>query len=228
MKADQFLTLLKVPATLAGKQVTDERRIRAMNARLIGLGFGVNCSRCGGSGHYSFNQVTGTTCFKCNGARFEAPKLTRELYARVSDTVASGALDAYLANVRERQAAEKAAKGATDAVMKAWQAQNLGAVYDWHKCSSDPYHREIADRVNKPMCDAFDRVSTLYNVVDSLTYRLNGGGRNSKPLTAEERAALETERAQALADLITGRDSALEIIEKAGALIPEIRARHKV
>jgi len=25
------------------------------------------CSRCGGSGHYSFNPMYGTTCFKCNG-----------------------------------------------------------------------------------------------------------------------------------------------------------------
>jgi len=26
------------------------------------------CSRCGGSGHYSYNQRTGTICFKCGGA----------------------------------------------------------------------------------------------------------------------------------------------------------------
>lgn len=25
------------------------------------------CSRCGGSGHFSYNQMTGTTCFKCQG-----------------------------------------------------------------------------------------------------------------------------------------------------------------
>ena len=27
------------------------------------------CSRCGGSGHYSYNATTGTTCFKCHGAK---------------------------------------------------------------------------------------------------------------------------------------------------------------
>lgn len=27
------------------------------------------CSRCGGTGHYSFNQVSGTRCFRCRGAR---------------------------------------------------------------------------------------------------------------------------------------------------------------
>ena len=27
-----------------------------------------DCSRCGGSGHYSYNTMTGSRCFKCNGA----------------------------------------------------------------------------------------------------------------------------------------------------------------
>ena len=26
------------------------------------------CSRCGGGGHYSYNQMTGSICFKCNGS----------------------------------------------------------------------------------------------------------------------------------------------------------------
>lgn len=27
------------------------------------------CSRCGGTGNYSYNQLTGTRCFKCNGVK---------------------------------------------------------------------------------------------------------------------------------------------------------------
>lgn len=27
------------------------------------------CSRCGGTGHYSYNQIDGTRCFKCSGAK---------------------------------------------------------------------------------------------------------------------------------------------------------------
>jgi len=27
------------------------------------------CSRCGGSGKYSWNRITGTVCFKCNGRK---------------------------------------------------------------------------------------------------------------------------------------------------------------
>lgn len=29
----------------------------------------VTCSRCGGSGHYSYCQMYGTTCFKCRGRK---------------------------------------------------------------------------------------------------------------------------------------------------------------
>lgn len=28
------------------------------------------CSRCGTTGHHSFNQITGTRCFKCNGSGY--------------------------------------------------------------------------------------------------------------------------------------------------------------
>ena len=31
------------------------------------------CSRCGGSGHYSYNQMYGTVCFKCNGMKYLLP-----------------------------------------------------------------------------------------------------------------------------------------------------------
>ena len=32
------------------------------------------CSRCSGSGHYSYNQMTGTRCFKCNGSGTQLTK----------------------------------------------------------------------------------------------------------------------------------------------------------
>jgi hypothetical protein len=211
MKPAQFLTLLKVPEIYKGKPLTEARREKAMNARLIGLGFGDNCPRCNGTGHYSYNAITGTTCFKCDGFRLVAPKLTRELYALVSDAVEAGKLDAYLADIRAKLSAEKAAKGATDAVMKAWSAYNLDSVYSWRKAGEEPYDSEIADRVNLPICEAYRRVSDIAKRVDSLAYKLSGGARNSKPLTGEERAALETERAQALADLVTARDEALSV-----------------
>lgn len=35
------------------------------------------CSRCGGTGHYSYNQVDGTKCFKCRGEKMAYTKRGR-------------------------------------------------------------------------------------------------------------------------------------------------------
>lgn len=32
------------------------------------------CSRCGGTGHYSYNQMDGTRCFKCGGSKKQLTK----------------------------------------------------------------------------------------------------------------------------------------------------------
>jgi hypothetical protein len=51
------------------------------------------CSRCGGSGHYSYCQRFGTTCFKCSGRK--------EVY-----TKKGAAALAYLKSLRSRPASE--------------------------------------------------------------------------------------------------------------------------
>jgi len=35
------------------------------------------CGRCGGSGHYSFNQIHGTTCYGCGGSGYKLTKAGR-------------------------------------------------------------------------------------------------------------------------------------------------------
>lgn len=32
------------------------------------------CGRCGGTGHYSYNEISGTTCFGCRGAKYRLTK----------------------------------------------------------------------------------------------------------------------------------------------------------
>lgn len=44
------------------------------------------CSRCGGSGHHSFNQRDGTVCFKCRGLKYTLPKITPKWIAQVKET----------------------------------------------------------------------------------------------------------------------------------------------
>lgn len=39
------------------------------------MGFEIEtCSRCGGSGQYSYNQMTGSRCFKCHGQKYSLTK----------------------------------------------------------------------------------------------------------------------------------------------------------
>lgn len=45
------------------------------------LGFEIEtCSRCGGTGHYSYNQMDGTRCFKCHGKKVVYTKRGRAAF----------------------------------------------------------------------------------------------------------------------------------------------------
>ncbi|GHV06463.1 hypothetical protein FACS1894217_05190 [Clostridia bacterium] len=46
-------------------------------------GYIQTCSRCGGSGHYSYNQIDGTRCFKCGGKKTVVMTPTKKLIARI-------------------------------------------------------------------------------------------------------------------------------------------------
>ena len=52
------------------------------------------CSRCGGTGHFSYNQLTGTRCFKCNGNQksFTKRGLAAALYLKSLRTVKASEL----------------------------------------------------------------------------------------------------------------------------------------
>jgi hypothetical protein len=41
------------------------------------------CGRCGGSGHYSFNQINGTTCFGCGGTGLALTKRGKAARAKM-------------------------------------------------------------------------------------------------------------------------------------------------
>ncbi|MBU3173329.1 hypothetical protein [Clostridium estertheticum] len=41
------------------------------------------CSRCGTTGHYSYNQRSGTVCFKCSGLKYTLPKVTAKWITKV-------------------------------------------------------------------------------------------------------------------------------------------------
>lgn len=89
--------------------------VNAIGARLHALGLTVPCSRCGGTGHYSFNQMDGTRCFKCRGSRVNVPALTAKLAARAAELVAAGGLVEYEATLIRRRDAKRAMPGLVEA-----------------------------------------------------------------------------------------------------------------
>lgn len=103
--------------------------VRNVPARLTFLGHTVECSRCGGSGHFSFNRMTGTTCFKCNGRKRVLAPITAKLIATVKAEVEAGKLAPYLAE----QAAIRDARAAIGPVVK--RAEEALA-YQWARYSA--------------------------------------------------------------------------------------------
>lgn len=75
--------------------------------RLAALGYLVTCSRCGGSGRFSHNQIDGDRCYGCNGKGETLPRLTKKIAAEAKARQDAGELDAYFAANRARAAAKK-------------------------------------------------------------------------------------------------------------------------
>lgn len=97
--------------------VTDGKSVQT---RLCGLGFSVECSRCGGCGSYGPLSVEGARCFGCGGRGKVAPGLSRALLARVRAEVTTEVLDAYVVTCKARAVAKRAAKGSGERVMRAY------------------------------------------------------------------------------------------------------------
>lgn len=79
-----------------------EKLQHIVRLRLIGIGLGERCGRCGGTGHYSYNPIHGTRCFGCSGGGIFPPPLTPVTYAKAVVAIKAGRLNAYLADLETR------------------------------------------------------------------------------------------------------------------------------
>lgn len=111
-----------------------------LQARLVGMGYGVDCGRCFGSGRYGPQSVQGGRCFGCGGHRKVAPKITKTLVERVRADVEAGALDSYVERRLEIAQTRRAAN-------RAWGDHiKLYAATAWYRWNYDPANRNL-DRV---------------------------------------------------------------------------------
>lgn len=212
MTPAKFFELLRISAD------TDEsRRERRLRARIAGSGFYDTCSRCCGSGHYSYCPDYGTTCFKCSGSGKQSRAYSQKLLAELEAFVASGAYDTYLAELRARSIVERAAKSAQARVMAAWETSGVSKAYDWRKASQDGPDREISERFNNPMYEAHKCVSEISTRLESAQWKLS----YSRTLTAEERPSVQAEIETLMPQLAACADAALAEIH---ALTTELQA----
>jgi hypothetical protein len=64
----------KYPCSRGGRKMVIE--VQVIDGEIFNKhGFPLDeCSRCGTTGHYSFNEITGSRCFKCNGSGYTVQK----------------------------------------------------------------------------------------------------------------------------------------------------------
>jgi hypothetical protein len=160
-------------AKVLGVTATDPHKIeQSVKYRINLLGYADACSRCGGTGNYSYNQITGTTCFKCNGNGKQMPKLTGELIAKLKADVDSGRLAAAQEVKRKEKEAFDNAKALNEKIFDAWGASEVSKDYDVGyrkhtlKLDSELY------KFNRKMKEIQEFVSYLHDGVSSADYAL--------------------------------------------------------
>jgi DnaJ-class molecular chaperone len=97
-------TLIEQAATLFNTEAKAEK----VSAYLWALNIRDTCGRCGGSGHYSYCQMYGTTCFGCKGRGEVAAKLTKATFATAKAKVDAGELVVLRAKWRAQSEAKRA------------------------------------------------------------------------------------------------------------------------
>ncbi len=188
--------------------------VKNVGARLGALDLLATCSRCGGGGRFSYNQMTGDRCFGCNGSGRALPKLTSTLVAHVKSAVVAGGLDAYLANVSAQAAAK-----ATIAPI----AEQIAAAYA-------PIGEAYMDAYRASNHDGYDEVSRLQSLANAIRYSSPGGAKHSDNprawgLSEIERSGLTN--SVLIAEILTERldqirvcAAGLESLRAAGRLAP--------
>lgn len=81
--------------------------LKILNTRLIKIGLGNVCTRCGGTGQYSYNQKDGTVCYGCVGTGWVAQKVTRQLIATLEEKESNGEVAEYFKDLEKRIADRK-------------------------------------------------------------------------------------------------------------------------
>lgn len=161
-------------------QLNDEKYLLS---RAAGLGICKTCTRCGGSGRYSYNQIDGSRCYGCNGHGQQLPK-NRADWEALRDAAERAASDGSLDEYIERMRRVARGKRVKNRVMAAWKDTGISDLYRWTRAADakkaieegeeisdeDAEHLRLS-RINRRMSEAYDRTS------DAVRYAMSASGR---------------------------------------------------
>lgn len=159
-----------------------------LKSRLVSMGYGVACGRCGGCGSYSYNQIHGDICYGCGGTGEVAPKLNRELLARVTADIATGKLEEYAAEMVAKADRARVAKRAV-AELEAVEAKTAWRAYHYGGNKSTGLYSSLSFKIH-------DHMNAVIEHARALAYR----SRNQR-LPPQERDAATDELARTLPEL---------------------------
>jgi hypothetical protein len=108
-----------------------KKELSIIHFRLKYLGLLETCSRCSGTGNYSYNQINGTICFKCNGLCVLLPKVIKQsLIDQAEKLVKEGKLVPYFEEVKRTREIEKSEKTINDMIWKSKISKDYVIEYD--------------------------------------------------------------------------------------------------
>lgn len=94
-------------------------------SRLKELGYTKVCTRCLGSGRYSYNQMDGDRCWGCDSRKVMLVPLTTEIITEALARIAGGELTEYFARI----AAKKAIKSKVEQFWALYMGTEVGKAY---------------------------------------------------------------------------------------------------
>jgi hypothetical protein len=143
----------------------EEYKLTYARNRALALGFGIDCDRCGGTGHYSYNRLEGTKCFKCAGRKIVLPRYSKKFFAGLEQAVADGKLN----EVIEKNHKQIELKRKVESVKKALFAatgKEISKAYD------DDYRINRGDTVNRVLFMLRSQELEIYNGADNAIRKL--------------------------------------------------------
>jgi hypothetical protein len=103
--------------------------VKSLRSRMVALGYVKICSRCCGTGRYSYNQMDGDRCYGCNGRGKSLLPVTRKLAAEMKARQDAGELADYFARCQRNAEARAALLPLCVEIDTLWTNSHIGAAY---------------------------------------------------------------------------------------------------